>query len=75
MQFTYESIIFKQVMEEKNNSKEISEKDFHARENRSIEYILEGQLCPNCGFARLKREPGNIVRCPICGYGNGAGCT
>ena len=41
----------------------------------SIVLIREGDLCPNCGFARLKKEPGNIIRCPICGYGNGAGCT
>lgn len=41
----------------------------------SIVLIHEGDLCPNCGFARLKKEPGNIIRCPICGYGNGAGCT
>lgn len=40
-----------------------------------IVYIKEGDLCPNCGFARLKLEPGRIIRCPICGYGNGAGCT
>nr|MBN2278852.1 hypothetical protein [candidate division Zixibacteria bacterium] len=41
----------------------------------TVVYISEGQLCPNCGFASLQREPGNIIRCPICGYGNGAGCT
>jgi len=41
----------------------------------SIIYVKEGQLCPNCEFARLKKEPGNIIRCPICGWGNGAGCT
>jgi len=38
-------------------------------------WIREGQLCPFCGFAKLVRQPGNIIVCPICGFGNGAGCT
>ncbi|MEW5924970.1 MAG: hypothetical protein AB1746_13380 [Candidatus Zixiibacteriota bacterium] len=41
----------------------------------TILYIKEGQLCPNCGFAKLVREPGRIIRCPVCGWGNAAGCT
>lgn len=41
----------------------------------TVLYIKEGQLCPNCGFAKLIREPGRIIRCPICGWGNAAGCT
>ena len=44
-------------------------------ESKAIVYIKEGDLCPNCSFAKLKRELGCIIRCPICGYGNGAGCT
>jgi hypothetical protein len=43
--------------------------------NSAIIYIREGELCPNCKFAKLVLEPGNIIRCPICGFGNGAGCT
>ena len=43
--------------------------------NGVIKYIFEGMDCPNCGFAKLVREPGNIIKCPICGWGNGAGCT
>jgi hypothetical protein len=35
-----------------------------------VRYISEGQLCPHCGFAELVKEPGNIIRCPVCGYGN-----
>ena len=41
----------------------------------TVIYIKEGQLCPNCEFARLVREPGNIIKCPVCGWGNSAGCT
>lgn len=44
-------------------------------EKSPIKFIKEGQLCPNCGFARLIREPGPIIKCPVCGYGNTAGCT
>jgi rubrerythrin len=51
------------------------EKSEKQAESGVIEYIHEGQLCPNCRFAHLVKEPGNIIRCPICGYGNGAGCT
>jgi rubrerythrin len=69
VRFDIESVIYKQVMEEnrENKPKESA--------NQTIEYIKEGQLCRNRKFARLVKEPGNIIRCPICGYGNGAGCT
>ncbi|PKK84200.1 MAG: hypothetical protein CVT49_04325 [candidate division Zixibacteria bacterium HGW-Zixibacteria-1] len=43
--------------------------------SETVIYIKEGQLCPNCRFAKLIREPGRIIRCPICGWGNAAGCT
>jgi ribosomal protein L37AE/L43A len=38
-----------------------------------IEVLVEGQECPFCHFAKLKREENEIV-CPICGYGHKA-CT
>jgi hypothetical protein len=44
-------------------------------DNAVTQYLREGQLCPNCNFAKLKKEPGNIIRCPVCGFGSGAGCT
>jgi ribosomal protein L37AE/L43A len=34
-----------------------------------IEVLVEGQKCPFCHFAELKRE-GNEIVCPICGYGH-----
>ncbi|MFH2035973.1 MAG: hypothetical protein ABIJ45_06185 [Candidatus Zixiibacteriota bacterium] len=43
--------------------------------NEAVNLIKEGDLCPNCQFAKLIREPGNIIKCPVCGFGNGAGCT
>jgi hypothetical protein len=33
-----------------------------------IEILIEGQECPFCHFAKLKRDGDEIV-CPICGYG------
>ncbi|MEW6015943.1 MAG: hypothetical protein AB1690_11535 [Candidatus Zixiibacteriota bacterium] len=62
-------------MEEKNAGIKMSDSCPLPSENSAIVYIKEGQLCPNCRFAKLVKEPGNIIRCPICGYGNGAGCT
>jgi ribosomal protein L37AE/L43A len=41
----------------------------------SVVIVREGQLCPNCRFARLVREPGNIIQCPVCGYGTTARYT
>jgi len=37
------------------------------------EILTEGQECPFCHFAKLKREGGEIA-CPVCGYGHRA-CT
>jgi uncharacterized Zn finger protein (UPF0148 family) len=34
----------------------------------AIEILVEGQECPFCNFAKLKRDGDEIV-CPICGYG------
>jgi rubrerythrin len=39
----------------------------------TVEILKEGQECPFCGFAKMKRE-GNEIVCPICGYGYRA-CT
>ncbi|MCJ7577481.1 MAG: hypothetical protein MUO91_03410 [candidate division Zixibacteria bacterium] len=33
-----------------------------------IEILVEGQECPFCHFAKLKKDGDEIV-CPICGYG------
>jgi rubrerythrin len=38
--------------------------------SESIVVVHAGQLCPVCGFAKLEKEPGNIVKCPVCGYGS-----
>ncbi len=35
---------------------------------QSIEILIEGEECPFCHFAELKRDGDEIV-CPICGYG------
>jgi len=43
------------------------------KENLFIEILKEGEECPNCHFALLKRE-GNEIFCPICAYGRKA-CT
>ncbi len=40
---------------------------------QTIEILVEGEECPFCGFAKLRREGDEIV-CPICGYGH-RGCT
>jgi hypothetical protein len=34
-----------------------------------VELIRTGQLCANCGFAKVERIGRELV-CPICGYGN-----
>jgi hypothetical protein len=39
----------------------------------SVEILAEGQECPFCHFAKLKRE-GREIFCPVCGYGRSA-CT
>jgi ribosomal protein L37AE/L43A len=41
----------------------------------SVVIVREGQLCPNCRFAKLVREHGNIIQCPVCGYGTTARYT
>ena len=51
-------------------SKEREEKE---SSTGSIEMLTEGQECPFCHFATLKRE-GNEIFCPVCGYGRSA-CT
>jgi hypothetical protein len=33
-----------------------------------IEILVEGEECPYCHFAKLKKEEDQIV-CPVCGYG------
>jgi uncharacterized Zn finger protein (UPF0148 family) len=33
-----------------------------------VEILTEGQECPFCHFAKVKREGGEII-CPVCGYG------
>jgi hypothetical protein len=38
-----------------------------------IELLREGQECPFCRFAKLKRD-GDEITCPVCGYGRRA-CT
>jgi ribosomal protein L37AE/L43A len=38
-----------------------------------VEVLREGQECPFCHFAKLKRE-GDEITCPVCGYGRRA-CT
>jgi uncharacterized Zn finger protein (UPF0148 family) len=43
------------------------------KKETEIEYLKEGQECPNCHFAKLKKE-GNEIFCPICSYGK-KGCT
>ena len=35
----------------------------------TVEILTEGQECPFCHFAKLKRDGDEIV-CPICGYGH-----
>jgi uncharacterized Zn finger protein (UPF0148 family) len=37
----------------------------------SIEVLKEGQECPFCHFAKMKRDGGEVI-CPICGYGHRA---
>ena len=45
------------------------EKESGGRESFTVEILKEGQECPNCHFARLKRVDGDIF-CPVCGYGH-----
>lgn len=35
---------------------------------QTVEILVDGQECPFCHFAKLKRDGDEIV-CPICGYG------
>jgi rubredoxin len=50
-------------------------KDQQTKEKKSeqtrkteVEVLKEGMECPNCHFAKLKREGSELV-CPVCGYG------
>jgi len=49
-------------------TKEDLENESSDKEKLLIEILKEGEECPNCHFALLKRE-GNEIFCPICGYG------
>lgn len=40
-----------------------------------IVILSTGQLCPNCGFARLADDEYGNLRCPVCGYGTRKPCT
>jgi hypothetical protein len=35
----------------------------------TVEILSQGQDCPFCHFAKLKRDGDEIV-CPVCGYGH-----
>jgi len=37
--------------------------------NGVINYIIDGQDCPFCSFAKLQKYPGNIIKRPVCGWG------
>jgi hypothetical protein len=39
--------------------------------NTLVEMLKEGQECPFCHFAKMKRDGGEII-CSICGYGHRA---
>ena len=45
------------------------EKESGDKEIFTVEILTEGQECPNCHFARLKKVDGEIF-CPVCGYGH-----
>ena len=53
----------------KNKDKVTTEDNFSVQENSFAEILKEGQECPICHFARLKRIDDDIF-CPICGYGH-----
>jgi ribosomal protein L37AE/L43A len=54
-------------------TKDVSSCSVRQISEHNIEILIEGQECPFCHFARLKREGDEIV-CPVCGYGHRA-CT
>jgi hypothetical protein len=59
-----------------SESKGLSRKKITNQETTTepdIEILVEGEECPYCHFAKLKREEDQIV-CPVCGYGRKA-CT
>jgi ribosomal protein L37AE/L43A len=54
----------------KSDSNCSSNKKTDAKESEQIiEILREGQECPFCHFANLKREDDEII-CPVCGYGH-----
>jgi len=42
---------------------------FESTDQSTMEILVEGQECPFCRFAKLKKEYDEIT-CPICGYGH-----
>ncbi len=48
-----------------------------AEADSAVETYRVGDLCPNCGFARLEYDGYFNVYCPICGFRTGArgACT
>lgn len=48
-----------------------------AEAESAVEIYRAGDLCPNCGFARLEYDGYFNVYCPICGFRTGArgACT
>lgn len=53
---------------EESDSSHVGTQPQRSSEN-TIEILVEGQECPFCHFAKLKREDDEIV-CPVCGYGH-----
>jgi len=53
--------------------KECCRGEFARSADELPEILREGQECPFCHFAKLKRE-GDEIACPVCGYGRAA-CT
>lgn len=48
-----------------------------AREGEELPgtYLVPGQTCPNCGFAKLQDDELGNLTCPICGFGVVRPCT
>ena len=41
----------------------------------NMQVVKPGQVCPNCGLARLELTPDREVACPLCGLRTGAPST